>query len=300
MQLTGLLHGAPLMRHVDFPVTEVLGPTATEAEIQDFINRHKLVFIKPVFKGGVGKKGKAGLIGKATDLRTALAERERLFFVEHRHGNATSKANGVTFEAGVPAEHEVYFSITDFNRLPRADDDADARGRRGHRRAGQEIHRPHPVRGADRAQGLRRRQRAVGHRRAQGDHLAFGATPAEAVGPVPPLWHDHAGAEPDPHGDRPRRAPHAQGLRLQRRLRPRRSALASAWSAGRELRRRHIGLRARGEPASHAPGPVGRVRHQPERHDPRPHVRGRRQLAGDRGAGRGSDHLVRLRRQPAL
>ena len=74
MQLTGLLHGAPLMRHVDFPVTEVLGPTATEAEIQDFINRHKLVFIKPVFKGGVGKKGKAGLIGKATDLRTALAE----------------------------------------------------------------------------------------------------------------------------------------------------------------------------------------------------------------------------------
>jgi succinyl-CoA synthetase beta subunit len=113
MQLTGLLYGAPLMRHVDFPVTEVLGPTATEAEIQDFINRHKLVFIKPVFKGGVGKKGKAGLIGKATDLRTALAERERLFFVEHRHGNATSKANGVTFEAGVPAEHEVYFSITD-------------------------------------------------------------------------------------------------------------------------------------------------------------------------------------------
>ncbi len=41
-----------------------------------------------------------------------LAERERLFFVEHRHGNATSKANGVTFEAGVPAEREVYFSIT--------------------------------------------------------------------------------------------------------------------------------------------------------------------------------------------
>jgi succinyl-CoA synthetase beta subunit len=113
MQLTGLLSGAPLLRHVEFPVTEVLGPTATEAEIQDLINRHKLIFIKPVFKGGVGKKGKAGLIGRASDLRTALAERERLFFVEHRHGNATAKANGVTFEAGVPAQHEVYFSITD-------------------------------------------------------------------------------------------------------------------------------------------------------------------------------------------
>lgn len=113
MQLTGLLHGAPLLRHVDFPVTEVLGPAATEAEIQDLIDRRKTIFIKPIFKGGVGKKGKAGLIGRAADLRTALAERERLFFVEHRHGNATAKANGVTFEGGVPAKHEVYFSISD-------------------------------------------------------------------------------------------------------------------------------------------------------------------------------------------
>lgn len=113
MELTGLLHGARLLRHVDFPVTEVLGPAATEEEIQRLIDRHKMIFIKPVFKGGVGKKGKAGLIGRASDLRTALAEKERLFFVEHRHGNATAKANGVTFEAGIPAEHEVYFSISD-------------------------------------------------------------------------------------------------------------------------------------------------------------------------------------------
>jgi len=113
MQLTGLLHSARLLRHVEFPVTEVLGPAASEAEIQDLIRRHGIIFIKPVFKGGVGKKGKAGLIGKATDLATALAEKERLFFVEHRHGNATAKANGVTFEAGVPARHEVYFAISD-------------------------------------------------------------------------------------------------------------------------------------------------------------------------------------------
>jgi len=69
-----------------------------------------------VFKGGIGKKGKAGLLGKARDLKTALAEKERLYFAEHRHGNLTAKANGVTFEAGVPAEHEVYFSITDSTR----------------------------------------------------------------------------------------------------------------------------------------------------------------------------------------
>jgi succinyl-CoA synthetase beta subunit len=101
------------LRHVDFPVTEVLGPGATESEIQALIDRHKLIFIKPVFRGGIGKKGKAGLIGKATDLRTALAEKERLFFAEHRFGNIVAKANGVTFEGGVPAEHEIYFAISD-------------------------------------------------------------------------------------------------------------------------------------------------------------------------------------------
>src|SRR5277367_2980415 len=113
MQLTGLLYGAPLLRHVDFPVTEVLGPAATEAEIQDLIDRRKMIFIKPVFKGGVGKKGKAGLIGRASDLKTALREKERLYFVEHCHGNTRAKSNGVTFEAGVPAAHEVYFAIDD-------------------------------------------------------------------------------------------------------------------------------------------------------------------------------------------
>ena len=117
MQLTGLLHGAPLLRHVDFPTAEVLGPDASEDQIQDLIRRHGQVFVKPLFRGGVGKKGKAGLIGRATDLRGALAEKERLYFAEHRHGNVTAKANGVTFEGGVPAEHEVYFAITDDTRF---------------------------------------------------------------------------------------------------------------------------------------------------------------------------------------
>src|SRR5215211_2804555 len=113
MQVTGMLYGAQLLKHVDFPTSEVLGPGAREDEIQGLIDRHKVIFIKPLFKGGVGKKGKSGLIGKATDLKTALREKERLYFVEHRHGNAVAKANGVTFESGIPAEHEVYFAITD-------------------------------------------------------------------------------------------------------------------------------------------------------------------------------------------
>jgi len=91
----------------------VLGPDADEDEIKALIDRHKMIFIKPLFKGGIGKKGNAGLIGRATDLKTAMRERERLYFVEHRHGNTVAKANGVTFEGGVPAEREAYFSMSD-------------------------------------------------------------------------------------------------------------------------------------------------------------------------------------------
>src|SRR5689334_6580679 len=117
MQVTGMLHGAKLLRFAGFPTAEVLGPDASEEEIKALIDRYGSVFIKPVFKGGVGKKGKAGLLGRASDLKTALREKERLYFVEHRHGNAVAKANGVTFEGAVPAEHEVYFSITDSTRF---------------------------------------------------------------------------------------------------------------------------------------------------------------------------------------
>ena len=113
MQITGMLYGSRLLQFVGFAASEVLGPDASEEQIKTLIERHGSIFIKPVFKGGVGKKGKAGLIGRARDLKTALAEKERLYFVEHRHGNQSAKANGVTFEGAVPSEHEVYFSITD-------------------------------------------------------------------------------------------------------------------------------------------------------------------------------------------
>ena len=113
MQITGMLHGARLLEFAGFPATEVLGPDASEEAIKAMIDKHGLIFIKPVFKGGIGKKGKAGLLGRAQDLQTALAEKERLYFAEHQVGHVRAKANGVTFEAGVPAEHEVYFSISD-------------------------------------------------------------------------------------------------------------------------------------------------------------------------------------------
>ncbi len=117
MELTGMLHGARLLAHVGFPATKVLGPSATESEIQSMIDDYGQIFIKPCFRGGIGKKGKAGLIGRATDLSIAQSEKERLYFASHTHGNQAAKANGVTFEAGVPAKHEIYFSITDDTRF---------------------------------------------------------------------------------------------------------------------------------------------------------------------------------------
>jgi hypothetical protein len=47
MNVTGMLYGSRLLAHVDFPTSEVLGPGATEDQIQDLIDRHKLIFIKP-------------------------------------------------------------------------------------------------------------------------------------------------------------------------------------------------------------------------------------------------------------
>jgi len=117
MQLTGMLHGSKLLRFVGFPCPEVLGPEATEADIKALIDRHGMIFLKPIFRGGIGKKGKAGLLGRAKDLKTALQEKERLYFAEHRVGNVVAKAQGVTFEAGVPAQHEVYFAISDSTRF---------------------------------------------------------------------------------------------------------------------------------------------------------------------------------------
>jgi succinyl-CoA synthetase beta subunit len=117
MQVTGMLYGSKLLRFVGFPTSEVLGPDAGEDQIKALIDEHGEIIIKPVFKGGVGKKGKAGLVARAKDLKSALQEKERLYFVEHRYGNQIAKANGVTFEGAVPAKHEVYFSITDSTRF---------------------------------------------------------------------------------------------------------------------------------------------------------------------------------------
>ncbi len=116
MQITGMMWGAKLLQYVDYPTAEVLGADATSEQVKDLIDRYGQVLVKPVFRGGIGKKGKAGLIGIASDVASAMREKERLFFVEHQLGNIRAKAEGVTFESAIPAEHEIYVSITDDTR----------------------------------------------------------------------------------------------------------------------------------------------------------------------------------------
>ncbi len=113
MQITGMQWGHKLLDLVEFPRSDVRGAEISVDEIKEMIAKHKQLFIKPVFKGGVGKKGKSGLIGRVDNFHDALKEKERLYFAEHRDGNSVFKSDGVTFEGGVPAEHEIYFSISD-------------------------------------------------------------------------------------------------------------------------------------------------------------------------------------------
>jgi succinyl-CoA synthetase beta subunit len=112
MQLTGLRYGAKLLSLVEFPVAEFLTGSATNDELQRFLEKYGKAVVKPFFSGGVGKKGKAGLIRIVDNLHDALQAKKDLYFATHKYGAKTVTANGVTFEAFIPSEIEVYFSIT--------------------------------------------------------------------------------------------------------------------------------------------------------------------------------------------
>src|SRR3989338_2334207 len=101
MQVNGMLWGSKLLDLVEFPHSEVRGGEASVDEIKGMIQKHGEVFVKPVFKGGVGKKGKAGLIGRAKNIEAAMKEKERLYFVTHEVGFQRVKSDGVTFEGAV-------------------------------------------------------------------------------------------------------------------------------------------------------------------------------------------------------
>ncbi|HOT98326.1 MAG TPA: ATP citrate lyase citrate-binding domain-containing protein [bacterium] len=112
MQISGLKYGAQLLELVEFPYAPFLTADATKEEIQTLLDQHKKLVIKPFFSGGVGKKGKAGLVRIADNLQDALQAKKELYFATHLYGAKTVQASGVTYEAFIPSEIEVYFSIT--------------------------------------------------------------------------------------------------------------------------------------------------------------------------------------------
>jgi succinyl-CoA synthetase beta subunit len=111
MQLSGLRFGSRLLTLVDFPFAEHLGVNATNDELQALLGRHGKIVVKPVFYGGVGKKGKAGLVRVVETVHDAQAAKKELYFSTHRWGSRLVTANGVTFEAFVPSDVEIFFSI---------------------------------------------------------------------------------------------------------------------------------------------------------------------------------------------
>ncbi len=111
MQISGLRYGAELLKLVEFPVADFTTGAATKDEIQQMLDKYGKLVVKPVFNGGVGKKGKAGLVKVVDNLRDALVAKEELYFAKHQYGNKIVKANGVTFEAFIESELEVYFNI---------------------------------------------------------------------------------------------------------------------------------------------------------------------------------------------
>ncbi len=113
MQISGVRFGSKLLETVDFPCAEFLLGSATKEEIQAKLDQYGKLVVKPLFFGGVGKKGKAGLIRIVDNVHDALQAKEDLYFAEIKYGSKTIKATGVNFEEFIPSEIEVYFSISD-------------------------------------------------------------------------------------------------------------------------------------------------------------------------------------------
>ncbi len=111
MRITGMRYGAPILKLAGFPVPEVLKSNATYESVEKLLEKRGKVVVKPIFYGGVGKKGKAGLVKIVDNVQDAMKAKRELYFAEHRFHNEKVIANGVTFEEFIPSEYEIYFNL---------------------------------------------------------------------------------------------------------------------------------------------------------------------------------------------
>lgn len=112
MQISGLRYGSQLLDTVEFPVAEAVTGGATKEKLMEMLEKYGKLVVKPFFHGGVGKKGKAGLVRIVDNVVDAMKAKEELYFATHRYGNTIVRANGVTFEEFIPSDIEIYFSIS--------------------------------------------------------------------------------------------------------------------------------------------------------------------------------------------
>ena len=200
MQITGMLHGARLLEFAGFPATEVLGPGGQRRRDQGHDRQVRPGLHQAGVQGRHRQEGQGGPARpRQATCRQRWPRRNASTSREHQVGHVKAKANGVTFEAGVPAKHEVYFSISDSTHFRAPTMTLTHMGGMDIEELDKNAGRDGAVRSAHGPEGLRRGQRADRDRRAEGDHLAAGPAAAQAVGAVPQLRHDHAGAQPDPH-----------------------------------------------------------------------------------------------------
>lgn len=113
MQLSGLKYGKRILDLVEFPSAAVLTESASMDEVSQLIANHKgRCVVKPCFSGGIGKKGKSGLIVIAKNVYEAMEAKKKLYFARHTLDNLTVESNGVTYEGFVDSEAEIYVNIS--------------------------------------------------------------------------------------------------------------------------------------------------------------------------------------------
>jgi succinyl-CoA synthetase beta subunit len=113
MQITGLKYGRRILEMVEFPVAPTLTEEASMEEVSKLISKHGgRCVVKPFFMGGIGKKGKAGLVRIVKSIHEAMDAKRDLYFAKHTVANHTVQANGVTFEGFIESDAEIYVSIS--------------------------------------------------------------------------------------------------------------------------------------------------------------------------------------------
>jgi len=97
MRITGMKYGAPILDLAGFPIPEILDADANLTQIEALIQKRGKCVVKPIFYGGVGKKGKAGLVKIVDSAKEAQHAKQQLYFAEHFFHNERIQSNGVTF-----------------------------------------------------------------------------------------------------------------------------------------------------------------------------------------------------------